>query len=51
MHRNMDEILSSQRRMLVRGGIQDDKVTDGKLAELYENHLKKVNPGLSNSLT
>jgi hypothetical protein len=42
MHRNMDEILSSQRKMLVRDGIQDDKVPDGKLAELYENHLKKI---------
>jgi len=42
MRRNMDEVLSSQRQMLVRDGIQDDKVPDGKLAELYENHLKKI---------
>ena len=42
MRRNMDEVLSSQRLMLVRDGIQDDKVPDGKLAELYENHLRKI---------
>jgi hypothetical protein len=42
MRRYMDEVLSSQRQMLVRDGIQDDKVPDGKLAELYENHLKQV---------
>jgi hypothetical protein len=42
MRRNMDEVLSSQRQMLVRDGMQDDKVPDGKLAELYENHLKQV---------
>jgi hypothetical protein len=42
MRRNMDEILSSQRQMLIRDGKQDDPVNDGKLAELYENHLKKT---------
>jgi hypothetical protein len=38
----MDEVLSSQRQMLVRDGKQDDKVPDGKLAELYGDHLKKI---------
>ncbi len=42
MRRNMDEILSSQRQMLVRDGKQDDKVSDEKLAELYKDHLKKI---------
>jgi len=42
MRRNMDEVLSSQRQMLVRDGMQDDKVPDEKLAELYEDHLKKI---------
>jgi hypothetical protein len=42
MRRNMDEVLSSQRQMLIRDGKQDDKVSDQKLAELYENHLKKI---------
>jgi hypothetical protein len=41
MRRNMDEVLSSQRQMLVRDGKQD-KASDEKLAELYENHLKKI---------
>jgi hypothetical protein len=42
MRRNMDEVLSSQRQMLVRNGKQDDKENDGKLAELYEDHLRKI---------
>jgi hypothetical protein len=42
MRRNMDEVLSSQRQMLVRHGKQDDKVPDGKLAELYGDHLNKI---------
>jgi hypothetical protein len=42
MRRNMNEILSSQRQMLIRNGKQDDDVSDGKLAELYENHLKAI---------
>lgn len=42
MRRNIDEILSSQRQMLIRNGKQDDKVSDEKLAELYENHLKGI---------
>jgi hypothetical protein len=42
MHRDMDEVLSSQRQMLVRGGVADDQVPDRKLAELYGNHLTKM---------
>jgi hypothetical protein len=42
MRRNMDEVLSSQRQMLIRDGKQDDDGNDGKLAELYENHLQKI---------
>ena len=42
MRRDMGEILSSQRQMLVRDGKQDDKVPDEKLAELYEDHLKRI---------
>jgi hypothetical protein len=42
MQRSMDEVLSSQRQMLVRDGKPDDKVPDEKLAELYGNHLKKI---------
>jgi len=42
MRRNMDEVLSSQRQMMVRDGVQDDKVPDEKLAGLYGDHLKKI---------
>jgi len=42
MRRNMDEILSSQRQMLVRDGKPVDDVADTKLADLYESHLKKI---------
>jgi hypothetical protein len=42
MRRDMAEILSSQRHMLVRDGLPDDKVPDGRLAELYESHFKKI---------
>ena len=42
MRRDMGEVLSSQRQMLVRDGKQDDNVPDEKLAELYEAHLEKI---------
>lgn len=48
MRRNMDEVLSSQRQMLNRNGKQDDKVSDAKLAELYENHLKRIETWIEN---
>jgi hypothetical protein len=51
MRRNMDEVLSSQRQMLVRDGIQDDQVPDAKLAELYENHLEKIETWLEQQPT
>ena len=40
--RDMDEILASQKRMMVRNGKPDDQISDEKLAEVYEKHLKKV---------
>jgi hypothetical protein len=42
MRRNMAEVLSSQSQMLARNGKQDDKENDGKLVELYEDHLRKI---------
>ena len=42
MSRDMDEILASQKRMMVRNGKPDDQISDEKLAEVYEKHLKKV---------
>jgi hypothetical protein len=40
MRRNMDEVLSSQRQMLIRDGYQGGNIPDEKLAALFENHLK-----------
>jgi len=39
VRRNMDEILASQRKMLVNRGEESDKMDDAKMAELFEKHL------------
>ena len=42
MHRNMDEILSSQKQMLIRTGKPTDKVSDEELARVFRKHLIKI---------
>ena len=42
MRRKMDEILASQRRMLVRRGEDPDAVDDAEMARLFEKHLTQV---------
>jgi hypothetical protein len=42
MQRKMEEILASQKKMLVRRGEPTDKVPDSEMAELYEQHLKQI---------
>jgi len=42
MHRAMDEILASQRRMLVRRGEATDKISDEQMAALFRKHLEWV---------
>jgi ubiquinone/menaquinone biosynthesis C-methylase UbiE len=42
MQRKMEEILASQRRMLIRRGEPTNEVSDGRLAELYRKHLRRV---------
>jgi hypothetical protein len=42
MQRKMDEILASQKQMLVRSGKPTDQVSDEQLAEMYGKHLAKV---------
>ena len=42
MRRKMDEILASQRQMLIRRGEPTDAVSDERLSELFEKHLKYV---------
>ena len=47
MRRNMDEILASQKKMLIRQGKPTDKVSDEDLAQMYAKHLAKVQTWLS----
>ena len=42
MRRDMNEILRSQKQMLVRRGEPTDKVSDEKLAALYQKHLDQI---------
>ena len=42
MRRKMEEILVSQSQMLIRRGKPIDAVSDEKLAELYQKHIKQV---------
>ena len=47
MQRNMDEILASQREMLLRRGEPTDRISDRELAEFYQNHLAQVTEWLA----
>ena len=47
MLRNLDEILASQRQMLIRRGEPTDKVSDEKLADMFKDHLEKVEQWLT----
>ncbi len=42
MRREMDELLASQRKMLERRGQPVDRITDPRMAELFRNHLERV---------
>jgi hypothetical protein len=42
MRRKMGEILASQKQMLIRRGKPTDTVSEEKLAELFEKHLRLV---------
>lgn len=42
MMRNIEEILASQKQMLIRRGEPTDKVSDEELAEMYRNHLQRI---------
>jgi hypothetical protein len=42
MLRNMDEILASQRQMLMRRGEPTDSVSDEELTELFRKHLAQI---------
>ena len=47
MRRDMEEILASQRRMLVRRGEATDKVPDEKLAALFRQHVERIEDWLT----
>ncbi len=42
VRRNMDEVLASQRRMLLRRGEAVDAVPDERMAALFEKHVEQV---------
>jgi hypothetical protein len=42
MRRHIEEILASQRKMLVHRGEDADKMVDDKMADLFDKHLEQV---------
>jgi hypothetical protein len=46
MHRRIEEILASQKKMLVRRGEDPDKTSDAKMRELYGKHMSQVSAWL-----
>ncbi|MFY9569870.1 MAG: sulfotransferase [Blastocatellia bacterium] len=46
MRRNMNEVLASQRQMLVRRGEPADTVADAKMAVMFEKHLAQIDAWL-----
>jgi len=47
MQRKVEEILASQKQMLIRSGKPTGEVTDGQLAAVYDKHLVKVTTWLA----
>ncbi len=48
MRRKMEEILASQKKMLIRRGESTDKVPDEVMAKEFEKHLQKIEAWLEN---
>ena len=48
IHRNLDEVLSSQRRMLLNRGEDPNKVSEAELKPVLSNHLTQVEEWLGN---
>jgi hypothetical protein len=42
MQRHIDEVLASQRQMLVRRGEPTDRIPDEKMAALFDKHVERV---------
>ncbi len=47
MRRNMQEVLASQRQMLIRRGEPTDTVSDDRMAELFRKHVADVEAWLA----
>ena len=47
MYRNMEEILNSQRQMLIRRGEPTDEVSDEKIGKMFLKHLQKIEERLN----
>lgn len=47
MQRDLNEVLSSQKKMLGRLGKGDDNIPDDKMAKTYEDHVKQVKAWLA----
>lgn len=47
MRRTMQEVLDSQRQMLIRRGETPDKVPDEKMAAMFEKHLERIEAWLA----
>ena len=47
IHRNMEEILDSQRQMLIRRGEPTDEVSDEKIGKMFLKHLQKIEERLN----
>lgn len=47
IRRNMDEILASQRQMLIRRGEPVNTISDEKMAALFERHIEQVTDWLT----
>jgi len=43
MQRDLDEVLASQRKMIIRRGENPDKINDNKLKTILHNHLTEIN--------
>jgi hypothetical protein len=47
MRRNIEEVLASQQQMLVRRGEPTDTISDEKMRQTFERHLKDIESWLS----
>jgi hypothetical protein len=48
MRRNFEEILASQRQMLIRRGENADAIPDERMAELFRKHVAQIEAWLAN---